>query len=261
MVGFLRWVAATVPRVWHGGAYDEVSDPQHRWGVSVLERLPGGEGSRVLDAGCGSGRVTEELLERDPTRQVVGIDVSSSMLDAAALRLARFGPRVELRRVGLDDPVGLGGLGRFDAVVSTGAFHWVTDHAAMFSSLRSLLPVGGVLASQCGGEGSVLAVRSILTELGVPWEPMNHYATVPDTRTRLRAAGFGEVECWMTHESVSFRDPVGLRAYVLDGVIAPYVGDRSPSEQQTIARTVVERLDEPTLRFVRLNVRAVAVER
>ena len=202
--------------------------------------------------------MTEELLDRYPDATVVGIDVSASMLDAASQRLGRFEHRVELAQVGLDDEAGLRGLGSFDAVISTGTFHWVVDHEAMFTSLASLLPNGGVLASQSGGEGSVLAVREILTELGVSWQHLNNYANAEDTRARLEAAGFGAIECWMTDEPVAFDDDQALHSYVLDGVIAPYVSDRPDHKRADIARAVVERLDEPTLHFVRLNIRAVA---
>ncbi|WP_084692091.1 class I SAM-dependent methyltransferase [Parafrankia elaeagni] len=58
--------------------------PQHRWGLDVLDRISGTPITRVLDAGCGSGRVTEALLERFPDAEVVAVDSSDSMLAAAA---------------------------------------------------------------------------------------------------------------------------------------------------------------------------------
>lgn len=202
--------------------------------------------------------MTQELLDRYPDAEVVGIDVSASMLSAASARLAGFEPRIELAQVGLHDDAGLRALGAFDDVISTGTLHWVIDHEAMFTSLAALLPGGGVLVSQSGGEGSVIAVREILTDLGVRWEHLNNYANAEDTSARLERAGFSEIECWMTDEPVTYDDEDALCSYVLSGVIAPYVGDRPEAEQADIARTVVERLDEPVLHFVRLNIRAVA---
>lgn len=244
--------------MWRGQAYDKVADPQHRWGVRVIDRLPPSGLSRILDAGCGSGRVTEELLGRHTNARVVGIDSSSSMLQAAARRLERFESRIDLEEVSLDDSAALRGLGVFDAVISTGTFHWVIDHDEMFAALRSLLSVGGVLASQSGGEGSVLAVRTILEDLGVEWQSMNNYANADDTTARLEQAGFEDIDCWMTDEPVTFDDPEALRAYVLDGVIAPYVSDRPKAERIELAQTVADRLPDPALHFVRLNIRAVA---
>src|SRR5436305_5163708 len=81
-------------RDWDGATYDRIADPMTRWGASVLERLPLHGDETVLDAGCGSGRVTEQLLERLPAGRVVAVDAAPSMLVEARRRLARFGERV-----------------------------------------------------------------------------------------------------------------------------------------------------------------------
>jgi hypothetical protein len=128
----------------------------------------------------------------------------------------------------------------------------------MFRSLHSILSPGGTLATQSGGEGSILEIRTILTKLGVVWEPMNNSAHGSDTTAALAAAGCAGVECWMTNEPVEFDDVAALQAYILDGVIAPYVSDRPPQERLRLANEVTRQLDAPILHFVRLNVRAVA---
>ncbi len=79
---------------WDAATYDRVAAPQARWGAHVIRRLdPEGVGT-VLDAGCGSGRVTEQLLEWLPEVRVVALDGSARMLEEARRRLARFGSRV-----------------------------------------------------------------------------------------------------------------------------------------------------------------------
>ena len=65
-----------MPRDWDARTYDRVADPMTRWGETVLERLPLDGDERVLDAGCGSGRVTERLAERLPDGRVVALDGS-----------------------------------------------------------------------------------------------------------------------------------------------------------------------------------------
>src|SRR6185295_5102972 len=84
-----------VTRDWDARTYDRVADPQTRWGEVVLDRLPLDGDERVLDAGCGSGRVTELLAARLPRGRVVALDGSPSMIDAARARLASFGERIE----------------------------------------------------------------------------------------------------------------------------------------------------------------------
>src|SRR5687767_1327382 len=63
---------------WDAGSYDRVGDPQLEWAHDVLGRLELAGDERVLDAGCGTGRVTRLLLDRLPRGQVVGVDASPS---------------------------------------------------------------------------------------------------------------------------------------------------------------------------------------
>src|SRR5690242_1546572 len=68
---------------WNAASYDRVADPQARWGAEVLQRLPLVGDETVLDAGCGTGRVTELLLARLPRGGVVALDASEAMLEQA----------------------------------------------------------------------------------------------------------------------------------------------------------------------------------
>ena len=60
----------SMPRDWDARTYDRVADPMTRWGAAVLDRLALDGDERVLDAGCGTGRVTEALAERLPRGRV-----------------------------------------------------------------------------------------------------------------------------------------------------------------------------------------------
>ena len=73
----------TGPREWDAQTYDRVSDPQYEWGLEVLDRLDLTGDECVMDAGCGSGRVTAKLLERLPDGRVLCVDASESMIEKA----------------------------------------------------------------------------------------------------------------------------------------------------------------------------------
>ncbi|MBM3667531.1 MAG: hypothetical protein FJW90_08670 [Actinobacteria bacterium] len=87
---------------WDGPAYDRVSAPQQEWAKGVLARLSLDGGETVLDAGCGSGRVTRQLLERLPEGRVIGEETEQR------LRAAGFEPieceLVEVEPVRPEDP-------------------------------------------------------------------------------------------------------------------------------------------------------------
>jgi trans-aconitate 2-methyltransferase len=125
-------------REWDGASYDRISGPQEALGRAVLERMRLDGAETVLDAGCGSGRVTEALIERVPRGRVIAVDASASMVEQARVRL---GERAEvheldlldldLEKLGLEEPI--------DAILSTATFHWVLDHDALFRRLRVAL--------------------------------------------------------------------------------------------------------------------------
>ena len=88
-------------RSWDAAAYHRVSAPQLEWAEKVLERLPLRGDETVVDAGCGSGRVTQLLLDRLPDGHVVAVDSSESMVEHAREALD---PETKRRLLeGLDD--------------------------------------------------------------------------------------------------------------------------------------------------------------
>lgn len=108
----------------------------HHERPATLSLLPDVDGSRVLDAGCGAGHLSEELAERGAA--VVGVDVSASMLSAAADRV----PSGEFLRADLASGLPFA-TDSLDGVASSLAFHYVRDWGPLFAELRRVLVSGG----------------------------------------------------------------------------------------------------------------------
>src|ERR1700709_2170516 len=75
------------PREWDAATYQRVSTPHQGWGAEILDRVALRGDETVLDLGCGTGRVTEQLLERLPRGHVIGVDGSAAMVAEAQRRL------------------------------------------------------------------------------------------------------------------------------------------------------------------------------
>ncbi len=246
-------------RAWDGQIYDRISGPQQKLGMAVLERLPLEGDETVLDAGCGSGRVTEKLIERLPRGHVIAIDASQSMVEAAR---ARLGERADVRRgdlleLELDRPI--------DAILSTATFHWIADHQRLFARLRAALRDGGRLSAQCGGEGNITQLRSraaVVLEREpfarhfADWNPPWYYAAAEVTRERLLAAGFASADCWLAPAP---QQPEHPREYLATIVLGPHYQHLPESLREPYMDEVMKELGEPVvIDYVRLNMDAVA---
>lgn len=244
-------------RDWDAATYDRISDPQFQWALEQLERLPLKGDEVVLDAGCGSGRVTAELVRRVPSGRVYGVDVAPSMADHAERRLG------ELATILCQDLVALDLPEQVDVVFSNATFHWIDDHDALFAALHRALKPGGRLVAQCGGLGNIDAFRRTADDVAREqpfaryfegwWQPWN-YATNADTSVRLERAGFSEIACWLEPRSVTPEDP---RQFVRTVCLVRHL-DPLPAElREPFIERVLALSGEPlVLDYVRLNMSA-----
>jgi trans-aconitate 2-methyltransferase len=245
-------------RNWDGRSYDRISGPMEALGREVLARLPLRGDEVVLDAGCGSGRITEALIERVPDGHVIAVDASRSMVDAALERLPGADVRcLDLLELELGEPV--------DAILSTATFHWIADHERLFARLRAALRPGGRLVAQCGGRANIDVLRGKANEVRARepyarhfngWEPPWNYAGPEDTHRRLLAAGFAQAECWLKEAP---KQPDHPREFLSTIVLGPHVQQLPESLRDRYMDDVLDALGEPVVvDYVRLNIDARA---
>jgi trans-aconitate 2-methyltransferase len=247
------------PRDWNATAYERLSAPLEAMGREVLQRLELEGDETVLDAGCGTGRVTAVLVERLPHGHVIAVDGSPAMVEEARKRLpdtvdARVADLLELE---IEPAV--------DAIVSTATFHWIGDHDRLFARLHAALKPGGRLVAQCGGAGNVAAVKQAgftlasrepyAEHLG-DWPGDWNFASPAETEGRLRRAGFSDIWCWSTRVDVDLDDPAGYLATICLGSFL----ERLPEElHERFIEDAVGLLGAPlTIEYVRLNMLARA---
>jgi trans-aconitate 2-methyltransferase len=241
-------------RDWDAASYDRIADPMVRWGGTVLERLPLRGNEVVLDAGCGSGRVTELLVERLPQGRVIALDGSPAMIGQARARLERFGPRIEYLVADLREPLQI--HEPVDAILSTATFHWLPDHAALFRNLAQVLGPGGRLVAQCGGVGNIASVQAILATLGDGWTGPWTFATPVETESRLKAAGFTEIEAWLQPEPTPLEPGSATDTYLRTVILGEHLARLAEGEREPFVQAVAARLPNPVIDYVRLNITA-----
>jgi len=244
------------PTSWDAPTYDATSGPQQAWADDVLARLEGiAPDARVLDVGCGTGRVTERLCALVPEGEVIALDASPAMASLARERLGARATVIEgdVLELALDAPVEL--------VVSTATLHWVRDHERLWRVLAAALVPGGRLEAQCGGAGNIARVHAVIDEVSaqrapqlVGWQPWN-FAGPDETERRLAAAGFGQIRCGLVDRPTVPEDP---QQFIRTSILPAHLERLAPGERDAYSEAVVGRVELP-LDYVRLNVSAVRV--
>ena len=139
---------------WNAEVYDRIGKPMRRWAQAVIDDLHLRGDETVLDAGCGSGSVTFDLLERLPGGQIYAIDSSPDMIAKITRAIEERGItnitpiRASLTDFELPEPV--------DVVFSNAVLHWIPDDDALFSCLHRATKPGGHFRAQCGGGNNIV---------------------------------------------------------------------------------------------------------
>jgi trans-aconitate 2-methyltransferase len=244
-------------RDWDAGTYHRVSDVHTEWADQLLSRLQLEGSETVLDAGCGSGRVTAMVLERLPQGHVVAVDAAPSMVEHARETLGDRATvlQQDLLELSVPDPV--------DAAFSNAVFHWVPDHPRLFARLHTALKPGGQLEAQYGGFGNVERFHQAADEAGAqepfapyldgwigPW----NFTTDDQARGWLEDAGFVDVNAWLEEWPMTPAEP---RDYIRTVCLGHHLQKLPEELRDQYVDLVAERMPRE-IDYVRLNISARA---
>ena len=196
-------------------------------GQAALQLLDPQPGELILDIGCGDGALTEKIAETGA--RVIGLDSSTEMVEAARARgIDAFVADAEA----LDLEKQVERFGRFDAVFSNAALHWMVDAAAVARGIFAMLKEGGRFVGEMGGAGNLAIIRAGLREelvergYRVPEEDMAWYPTVEEFAWVYGNAGFADVRAERIERRTDLPDGVGgwvktFRSGLLDLAMVP----------------------------------------
>ncbi len=229
-------------RDWDATTYDRVSAPQQAWAAEQLSRLELRGDEVVLDAGCGSGKITAVLADLVPRGRVYAVDAAPSMV---AHTQQALGDRAtvlcqDLTELTLPEPA--------DVIFSNATFHWLADHEALFAALHRTLAPGGRLLAQCGGRGNIDRFRRLSDEVAgeepfapffADWSKPWNYATAEETADRLSRAGFADVRTWLEDRPTELAEP---RAFIATVCLVRHLDPLPAWLREPFVERVMERI-------------------
>lgn len=254
---------------WNASDYHRSSTAQQAWGQELIAKLSLAGDERILDVGCGDGKITAEIARLVPRGVVVGVDKSEEMIRFAHEAF----PSDDWKNLSFAvmDASALAYDDEFDVVFSNAALHWVTDHGPVLEGIASALKPGGRCLLQMAGRGNASAFFDVALSSGPAYERWgHHYADMPfpygfyapeEYTPWLVAAGLTprRVELfardmtqkgadglagWMRTTWMPYTDriPEAEREQFITQAVAAYL-DRYPADEQGLVHVAMSRLE------------------
>jgi trans-aconitate 2-methyltransferase len=239
---------------WDASTYASLPLPHSRWGAGVIDQLDLAGTETVLDLGAGTGRDAQRLLELLPLGRVVAVDGSRQMLDELRRRIGADA-RLNVVQADLREPLEVGEPA--DAAVSVATLHWIPDHDAVFQAVFGALRPGGQFVAEAGGEGNIAVFRQAVAAAGGADEGRFwNFAGVEETRDRLLAAGFVDVDVQLTPDPARLARGEQLEAFIATVMLGPFLRELKPPGRRPFVHAVADHLAEPVVDYVRLQLSA-----
>ena len=236
-----------------------------RWAQQVIADLELRGDETVLDAGCGSGSVTLDLVEKLPNGKIYALDASAEMIAALTKTVSERGitnivpMQASLTEFTLPEPV--------DCIFSNAVFHWIPDDDGLFGNLYRAAKPGGRLRAQCGGFGNNAHVLEAVEAVRQRprFEPhlrgfsdSKKYRTPDAATAALERAGWHDVRANLFAQPVPFDSHSEAALYVQTILLRDHIARLPDADRDAYAMAVVEetarRWGEPyTADYVRLD--------
>jgi SAM-dependent methyltransferase len=227
-----------------GSAYDRFMGPYAGELAPAFADFAGVHEGRVLDVGCGSGILTEELARRVGEDNVAAVD-PSPMLDACRARV----PRADVRAAGAEDLPWPDGS--FEAALAQLVLHFLDDPRAGLAEMGRVVRPGGVVAASTWNFPQMPLLRTfwqVAREL-VPEPPgeTQQFETLEELEAVARAAGLDAVEAApidVSRRYESFAELWGLFELGV-GPAGEYYGTLPAETRDALRDEYYRRIGEP----------------
>jgi len=250
-----------------GKKYEKASAHQKEWGTKLIAELDLQGTEQILDLGCGDGTLSAQIADLVPNGEVVGIDASRGMIEAAQTKV-----RKNLRFL-LMDIKELNFVERFDLVFSNATLHWIKDHKRLLRNAGRALVKGGSLRFNFAGEGNCSHFFSVIREAMSAEEFAVHFAgfdwpwympSVEEYSALMYASEMMSGRVWGENADRYFSDAEEMIKWIDQPSLVPFLAHLPNGAKPRFREFVIKRMIEKTQQddgrcfetFRRINVSA-----
>lgn len=204
-------------------------------GQGVLELLHPTPGEKILDLGCGTGQLTNEIAGSGA--EVIGLDASPEMVGQARQNYP------DLRFV-LSDAGAMQYESEFDAVFSNAALHWMLDAARVGRAVARALKPGGRMVAEMGGKGNIAHIEAALQEVLPPFldgkmpARKTYFPSIAEYASVLETAGLEVESAQIFDRPTPLEGEEGMANWLRQFAAYYFAGLSTKIREEAIAETV-----------------------
>ena len=250
-----------------GKKYEKASAHQREWGTRLISELDLQGTERILDLGCGDGALSAQIADLVPDGEVVGIDASHGMTEAARSKVRK---NLGFLQMDIDE---LNFAEEFDVVFSNATLHWIKDHRRLLRNVGRALREGGRLRFNFAGEGNCSHFFSVIRETMAAKEFEIHFAgfdwpwympSVEEYSALMDASGLSNARVWGEIADRYFLDAAAMIKWIDQPSLVPFLPHLPEGAKLRLREYVIKRMIEETRQddgrcfetFRRINVSA-----
>lgn len=173
--------------------YDSLTSLQRQVGLALLRRFPLAQsGGLLVDLGCGTGFLTQEIATRNPCHSIIALDIALPMLQTCR----RNHPRLPAQYLCADAEQLPLATASIDSLYSNLALQWALDLPATLAEFARVLNTEGQLVFAIFGPATLQELKAAWAVVD-DYVHVNHFHAACDLENFLQEAGFTaiNIEC------------------------------------------------------------------
>jgi len=233
--------------MWNASIFGLFEKERQKPALDLLKQIEDGSFGRILDVGCGTGKSTVPLLEKYPNAEIIGIDLSKHMLEAAR----KITDKVTW--ICRDGSQSLMDLGKFDLVFSNAFMPWIADQEVFIRNSRFILNKGGVFAAQLPDFES-LKITELILEAVNEMDPDGHifagvqektsYTTNVQEYYDVTSRYFPELDIWETIYYYQMNDSSEIVDFMRGAYLLPYLELLDENQKEAFLKLIYRKAED-----------------